>query len=206
MFIFQDCYSDATILCYGKLYPVHSFVLSTCSEYFEEIFKQCRRLNNRHPFIVVTDIHPEQMEALLNYMYKGEVNVPQEMLPELIKAAEAVKMKGLAVSDEDIHKPTGTRKRTATPTIPETLPKCKKQEEKQISTNENTDNLASQSSSNDSGVIESDMKSVESGNKVKTEKIDNEGSEIPVSIVYRVIHDLSFPPPLAQLKLHGVLM
>ena len=64
------------------------------------MFRQCVRLN-KHPFIIVKDIHPEQMEALLNYMYKGEVNVQQEVLPELIKAAEAFKIKGLAVPDDD---------------------------------------------------------------------------------------------------------
>ena len=98
--VFQDAYSDGTILCQGRFYPVHRFVLSTCSEYFEEMFNQCKRLN-KHPFIIVKDVHPDQMEALLNYMYKGEVNVPQETLPELIKAAEAFKIKGLAVPDEE---------------------------------------------------------------------------------------------------------
>lgn len=41
------------------------------------------------------------MEALLNFMYNGEVNVLHEMLPGLIKAAEILKIKGLAIPDEE---------------------------------------------------------------------------------------------------------
>ncbi|MCL4121346.1 UNVERIFIED_CONTAM: hypothetical protein GTU68_027660 [Idotea baltica] len=40
------------------------------------------------------------MELLLNYMYQGEVNVAQEKLPVLLKAAEALQIKGIAVPDE----------------------------------------------------------------------------------------------------------
>lgn len=54
----------------------------------------------KHPFIIINDVQPKDLEALLNYMYKGDVNVLQDSLPSLIKAAEALKVKGLAVPDE----------------------------------------------------------------------------------------------------------
>ncbi|RXG73840.1 hypothetical protein Avbf_01475 [Armadillidium vulgare] len=53
------------------------------------------------------------MELLLNYMYQGEVNVLQENLPMLIKAAEALKIKGLAVPDDiPVKEPPPTKKRS----------------------------------------------------------------------------------------------
>lgn len=58
------------------------------------------RIQCQHPYIVFKDIEPSEMELLLNYMYQGEVNVIQEMLPTLIKAAEALQIKGLAVPDD----------------------------------------------------------------------------------------------------------
>ncbi|MCL4121369.1 UNVERIFIED_CONTAM: hypothetical protein GTU68_058725 [Idotea baltica] len=58
------------------------------------------RMQCQHPYIVFKDIEPKEMELLLDYMYQGEVNVVQEMLPTLIKAAEALRVKGLAVPDE----------------------------------------------------------------------------------------------------------
>ena len=58
------------------------------------------RTQCKHPFIVLKDIKDEDLEALLNYMYIGEVNVLQDKLSGLIKAAECLKIKGLAVPDE----------------------------------------------------------------------------------------------------------
>jgi hypothetical protein len=87
-----------TLACDGKFYPVHKLVLSTCSEYFEQMFEQTQC---KHPVIVLKDIRSEELESLLSYMYVGEVNVVQEKLSGLIKAAECLRIKGLAVPDEE---------------------------------------------------------------------------------------------------------
>lgn len=98
-FYLQDSHSDATIICQGKYFPAHKLVLCSCSKYFEEIFEkaQCK-----HPFIIINDLDPTEFEALMKYMYRGEVNVTQDRLPALIKAAEALNIKGLAIPDDDI--------------------------------------------------------------------------------------------------------
>ena len=98
-FSLQEKYSDGTIFCDGIIYPVHSFVLATCSKYFEEIFEKCPKGNSKQPFIVIRDISRIQVEAILSYMYKGEVVVPQKTLPDLIKAAELLKVKGLGIRE-----------------------------------------------------------------------------------------------------------
>ncbi|XP_047478185.1 longitudinals lacking protein, isoforms H/M/V-like isoform X14 [Penaeus chinensis] len=103
----KESYCDATIACDGKFYPVHKLVLSTCSDYFEQMFE---RTNCKHPIIVLKDIRHEDLEALLNYMYVGEVNVLQNELAGLIKAAECLMIKGLAVPDEA---PTKESKRSS---------------------------------------------------------------------------------------------
>lgn len=90
-------YSDVTLACDGKYFPVHKLVLSICSEYFEEILSQTKC---QHPVIVLKDIKHHDLEALLNYMYAGEANVVQSELASLIKAAECLRIKGLAVPDE----------------------------------------------------------------------------------------------------------
>lgn len=68
----QEAYSDATVACEGKFFPVHKLVMSSCSDYFEQIFQvvQCR-----HPVIVLKDITYQHMDLLLSYMYLGEVKV-----------------------------------------------------------------------------------------------------------------------------------
>lgn len=95
---FQASYTDATIACDGKFYPVHKLVLSTCSEYFGAIFE---RTPCKSPVVVLKDIECKNLEFLLDYMYVGEVNVRQNELAALIKAAECLRIKGLAVPDED---------------------------------------------------------------------------------------------------------
>ncbi|XP_045113193.1 modifier of mdg4-like isoform X2 [Portunus trituberculatus] len=93
----KDRYADVTLSCEGKFYAVHKLVLSTCSEYFDNIFEQtpCK-----HPIIVLANIQQAELEAILSYMYDGAVTVSQSNLPRLIKVAELLQIKGLAVPDE----------------------------------------------------------------------------------------------------------
>ncbi|KAG0723708.1 Protein tramtrack, beta isoform [Chionoecetes opilio] len=100
----QANFTDATIAVEGKFYPVHKLVMSTCSEYFSEIFE---RTPCKSPVIVLKDVRSQDMDALLDYMYLGEVNVNQNDLASLLKTAECLRIKGLAVPDED---PTKTKK------------------------------------------------------------------------------------------------
>ena len=56
---------------------------------------------HRSPVIVLKDIKISQLEALLAYMYIGEVDVEQSELDDLVKAAESLQIKGLTVPEED---------------------------------------------------------------------------------------------------------
>lgn len=117
----QELYSDVTLACNGKFFPVHKLVLSVCSEYFEEMFKQT---TCKHPIIVLKDILHDDLEALLNYMYAGEANVAQNDLARLIKAAECLRIKGLAVPDEA--PPSSESKRSHTEGLREEAPHPKR--------------------------------------------------------------------------------
>lgn len=89
--------SDVTLACEGEFFAAHKLVLATCSEYFEKIFE---KIEGKHSVIVLKDVKAEELEALLNYMYEGEVNVLQEKLSGLISAAEYLKIKGLSDSED----------------------------------------------------------------------------------------------------------
>ncbi|KAK7072073.1 hypothetical protein SK128_021103, partial [Halocaridina rubra] len=94
----KQSYTDVTLACDGKFYSVHKLVLSTCSDYFCAMFEKTAC---KSPVIVLKDIKSEDLEALLDYMYLGEVNVRQSDLASLIKAAENLRIKGLAVPDDE---------------------------------------------------------------------------------------------------------
>ncbi|KAB7497607.1 Longitudinals lacking protein, isoform G [Armadillidium nasatum] len=96
--LISETYTDATLACEGRFFPVHKLVMSTCSDYFCEVFENT---NCKSPVVILKDIKHHDLEALLDYMYLGEVDVKQNELAGLIKAAECLRIKGLAVPDED---------------------------------------------------------------------------------------------------------
>lgn len=67
-------------------------MLSACSSYFEELLSQnpCQ-----HPIIFMRDLKFWEVQALVEFMYTGEVNVAQDKLPSLLTAAEALQIKGM---------------------------------------------------------------------------------------------------------------
>uniref|UniRef100_T1JMY1 BTB domain-containing protein n=1 Tax=Strigamia maritima TaxID=126957 RepID=T1JMY1_STRMM len=84
---------DVTLACEGLCVRAHKVVLSACSPYFKEIFvhNPCK-----HPIVIMKDINFAEMRAIIEFMYKGEVNISHEQLPAFLKTAETLKVKGLA--------------------------------------------------------------------------------------------------------------
>ncbi|XP_068235159.1 zinc finger and BTB domain-containing protein 14-like isoform X8 [Palaemon carinicauda] len=97
----KESYCDVTLVSDGRFYPVHKLVLSTCSEFFDNLFS---RTDCKHPVVIIANVSHKEIEALLNYMYLGEVNVFQKELGNLMKAAEILKIKGLAEPTKGVKK------------------------------------------------------------------------------------------------------
>lgn len=66
-FPYQEAYTDVSLACGGRLFSAHKFVLSTCSDYFKEMFS---RTPCKHPVVFMKDVTGEDMESLLDFMYK----------------------------------------------------------------------------------------------------------------------------------------
>ena len=87
----SESFTDVTLAVNGTSIKCHKMVLAACSSYFQTLFVEntCS-----HPIIVFKDIQYSDIRAILEYMYRGEVNVAQEQVGSLLKAAESLRVKG----------------------------------------------------------------------------------------------------------------
>lgn len=85
---------DVTLACSeGHSIRAHKVVLSACSSYFQTLFVDHP---SRHPIVILKDVRFSELRTLVEFMYKGEVNVEYCQLSALLKTAESLKVKGLA--------------------------------------------------------------------------------------------------------------
>ncbi|XP_063222442.1 uncharacterized protein LOC134530981 isoform X3 [Bacillus rossius redtenbacheri] len=89
----RESFCDVTLACEGKTLRAHKVVLSACSTYFDAIFSQYEEKN---PIVILKDVKFADIKALVEFMYRGEINVDHSHLASLLRTAEDLRIKGLA--------------------------------------------------------------------------------------------------------------
>lgn len=92
--LFKDeQFVDVTIACEGKLIKAHKMVLSASSSYFQEIFA-----NNpcQHPVVFMKDVALKDLNQVIEFMYKGEINVTKDAINSFLMVAKSFQVRGLA--------------------------------------------------------------------------------------------------------------
>lgn len=88
-------YSDVILACEGQTIKCHRFVLSTFSQHLAGVLDE---ITSPQPIIYLGNgIKFNHLQTLLKFMYNGEAEISQLELPEVLKAAEELKVKGLTV-------------------------------------------------------------------------------------------------------------
>ena len=88
----EDNLTDITLSCGKQEFSAHKLVLSSCSEYFKNILKVNK---HSHPLLCLEGISSADLNCILDYIYKGEVQIFQEELDRFLTIAQRLKLEGL---------------------------------------------------------------------------------------------------------------
>lgn len=88
----EEEFTDVTLCCEGKKIKAHKIILSACSTYFRDVFKENP---HPHPVIIFKNVKFNDLQSIIQFMYNGEVSVIQELLPTFLQTAELLQVRGL---------------------------------------------------------------------------------------------------------------
>lgn len=88
---------DVTLACEGKQVEAHKVILSACSPFFRSVLK---RNPHTHPLLYLKGIEYEDVLAVLDFMYHGEVKVAQDDLNSFLAVGKELQVKGLTQDGE----------------------------------------------------------------------------------------------------------
>ena len=95
----KEDFLDVTLACEDEQIQAHKFVLAACSPFFRNVL---RHHPHQHPLLYLKGITYSNIQAVLNFMYNGEVYVAQEDLNSFLAVAEDLQVKGLTQSQSQI--------------------------------------------------------------------------------------------------------
>ena len=90
-------FTDVVLSAGSQTFKAHKLVLSICSPYFQNLFRQ---LGPEKHVIFLKDISTKHLELLLQYMYMGEIRVKEEELVTVLSVAQSLQIRGLTDNSE----------------------------------------------------------------------------------------------------------
>merc|ERR1739844_805674 len=92
-------FADVTLACEdGKQFEAHKVILASSSPFFQDIL---RRNKHPHPLIYMRGMKSEDLVAILDLIYCGEVNIFQGSLDSFLAVAEELQLKGFMGTDSE---------------------------------------------------------------------------------------------------------
>ncbi len=74
----NEQFTDVLLATEGKVIRCHKVVLSACSSYFENLFLA---FDEKNQIVILKDTMYDDVSALVEFMYRGEINVAQVCCP-----------------------------------------------------------------------------------------------------------------------------
>ena len=91
----DENFTDLTLVCADQQVEVHKVVLASSSKFFWRVLKN---IKHSHPLVYLKGVKIADMEALLSYMYQGQVSLAEENLNSFLALAEELEVEGLTCS------------------------------------------------------------------------------------------------------------
>ena len=89
---------DLTLSCEGgRKLNCHKMLLSACSPYFRGLL---RENPHPHPIIILRQTSYEDLVAIIQFIYHGEVSLHQSRVKSFIKTAKTLKIRGLCDAND----------------------------------------------------------------------------------------------------------
>merc|ERR1712126_533127 len=93
-FLKDGDFADVTLVCEdGNQMEAHKVTLAASSPFFQNLLK---RNTHNHPLIYMRGVKSEDLSALINFLYSGEVCVKQENVEAFLLFADELQVQGLA--------------------------------------------------------------------------------------------------------------
>ncbi|XP_049829622.1 protein bric-a-brac 2-like isoform X1 [Schistocerca gregaria] len=83
---------DVTLCAEGQKIYAHRIVLSACSPYFHELLSG---VEDAHPIIILSEMCVEDIQSVIEFVYRGELSVTAERFSSVLKVAEELRIRGL---------------------------------------------------------------------------------------------------------------
>jgi len=84
---------DVTLACEDEQVGAHKVILSACSHFFHAVL---RRNPHSHPLLYLKGVKFAKLLPILDFMYRGQVDVAQDDLNSFLALAEDLKVKNLS--------------------------------------------------------------------------------------------------------------
>ena len=95
----DEDFTDVTLACDGRQFELHQWILASCSPFFRTVLKNTKK--HQHPLIYMRGVSAGNLEALVDFIYRGEANIFQGDLDAFLLIAEEFQLKGLTGNAEN---------------------------------------------------------------------------------------------------------
>jgi len=114
---FQDVkddsdFSDVTLVCEdGTIFEVHRVIIAVSSGFFNRIL---RKVKNSHPLVYMKGMKGHEAQAVVDFIYMGEVTISEEELDSFLDIAKELDLKGINEKIKEIKKSTTSKENVNT--------------------------------------------------------------------------------------------